>query len=124
MKQNITIDGDRFAALAREIRARGDERMIAILDNCEAWGERWNCDFREMPERGEVMLVRTTITARYMPYKPNSNAFRDGKKGRWQYHDGRSWIVTERPVGDWLSIADSEADKHGRSRDLPASLEE
>lgn len=124
MKQNITIDGERFATLAREVRKGGDERLIAIIENCEAWSERWNCDFREMPTNGEVMFVRTAMTIRYMPYKPNSNEAKSGKVGRWQWHDGRGWIVTERPVGDWLSIADSEADRHGKSRDLPASPKE
>lgn len=69
-------------------------------------GVTWRKD--AMPQDGTVIYRRTWSIYRYQPYKPNSQQFKRGEKGRWQeMNEYGSWENCNHPLGDeWVTEAE------------------
>ena len=52
------------------------------------------------PKDGTPVLI--SVTARWMPYKPASEQYRHGIKGRWQTHNGHGWENMDEPPVAWM----------------------
>ena len=52
------------------------------------------------PKDGTVIEVQVITLMRWLPYKPTSQQFKRGEKGRWQRHNGYGWENAEY-VGMW-----------------------
>ncbi|MGY5811024.1 hypothetical protein ACXHXG_25410 [Rhizobium sp. LEGMi198b] len=63
----------------------------------------WRTD--EMPEDGTVIYRRIIQPYRFLPYKPNSEEAKRGKRGRWQVMDeAGGWDNCGEPLGtEWTA---------------------
>jgi len=50
-----------------------------------------------LPEPGQVVYAPCVLTLRWHPYKPNSQQYKKGIRGRWQKHNGYGWENCEAP---------------------------
>ena len=55
------------------------------------------------PEHGYI-YVQQAATYRWLPYKPNSQEWKRGKKGRWQKHTGYGFDNAELEGTGWMPV--------------------
>lgn len=68
----------------------------------------WRTD--EPPTDGTRVFMRTIQLLRFQPYKPASQQFKAGIKGRWQQmNEYGAWDNCPSPLGREWTLADSEA---------------
>lgn len=64
----------------------------------------------EPPKDGSPFYARFLTPMRWKPYKPNSEQFRSGTRGRWQaMNDYGGWENTEYPPTDWALKSEYDA---------------
>lgn len=59
----------------------------------------WNVG--HIPQDGTPIYIQTVQPYRFMPYKPNSQQFKRGEKGRWQMmNEYGGWDNCSHPLGN------------------------
>ena len=59
------------------------------------------------PKDGSVIMV--ACSARWHPYKPASEQYKNGTKGRWQKFNGFGWENYDGAPEEWLAPLEAEA---------------
>jgi len=59
------------------------------------------------PRDGSMIAVVTYV--RWQPYKPASEQYRNGTKGRWQSHNGYGWENMDGTPEEWLAPVEGDA---------------
>ena len=63
-----------------------------------------------VPEQGYIQVQQTAVY-RWLLYKPNSQEWRNGKKGRWQKYNEYGFENAELEGDGWKPIEQTEATK-------------
>ena len=95
--QKVVIDnGGRCLGSLDEIVDRGIESNSA----------EWVAVSERLPEDDKPVEVK--VVARYMHYKPKSQQFKQGIKGRWQLHNSYAWNNTNIEITTYLPTPPAE----------------
>ena len=105
---NCTGCSDKQSADAVELRnalaalAAGPDARLVAPQPMPAIPTGWQ-PIETAPEHGYI-YVQQAATYRWLPYKPNSQEWKRGKKGRWQKHTGYGFDNAELEGTGWMPV--------------------
>ena len=81
-------------------------KLLLNLPTTESNSAEWVAVSERLPEDDKPVEVK--VVARYMHYKPKSQQFKQGIKGRWQLHNSYAWNNTNIEITTYLPTPPAE----------------